>query len=367
MHRISRSIASVCAATILLVCATASAAPLYAAAAAAAERAYADLADQIAQARQDNLRGFRADGVRNEVRAQTTAFTEAMTGLDRELASLRQNPQKNLDLIAELEKAKDRSEDARSRLRTLNSLMSQGDEVMLNAVRSGVMERALRSVAEAMGGAARTIESAHRELDVSEGEQPGYVEIRRLQVEQGKIKFFMNSYVAGRGLTEVEIKLGGRYPVRKLPIVIRASVIDDQKQRLLNLEQEHVVGRSQSVVFDPVVDFSPGHRFQYTGLPGTSIWTAEETYAWEPSPGGTAEAVRRLQQESSDRATVPATGDLVLIHPARVPAQNLTFHVTGTTVRWKRESILNNRAQRGEMVPGNNEARATIVLSLFSD
>lgn len=350
---------------VLAVSTPAEAVVVYAETALAAQRTFEALADLAAEQHQAGLERRSVDAIRNQAREARKQFIAAMSQLDQEIARLRADPKGNAALLAELQKAKKQGEAAREYLKKLTSLMAD-DKTMLGAKKSGFLGRSMRKVAATMGATATTIESAHTALAPAGEGNAGFIEVLELSVTQGEMVFYMKDYVAGRGVVDVPLRKGQRVEVRRFPIRIRAAIQDDNKKRLAKLEKKRVVGSSQ-IEFDNVTGYEKGHKFVYTGKPGTTTWIARESYVWQPSRyGPTSSRIRAFSQTRSDLSTEPKTGDIVEIHPKGASAQGLVLEVSAQCLRWDRRSILVGGERAGKVVPKNNKAKATLKLSYFS-
>lgn len=358
--------ASICAAVLSALLAGGS--PLSAAAvlpqvAIVAQEAETMLKELAHEVRMEALSDRWAARTRDKVGQAIDSYAGVMRDIDRELARLQASPGENADLIAGLEEAKTSSQNARERLITLNSIMKD-TPALKRAHQSGFLERAFTETAAAVARAGKQVEETHRALgEVGSGDwQVGFVEFREIEILEGELEIYMYDKVAGYDAPqEVEVTVGRPFPVRQLPIRFRVCVQDKQKKRLRQMKQRGGTGTIQFLE----TEGAEGHVFAYQGEPGTTTWTARESYTFEKDSTVDANAaIRAIGQASSDGSTDPDHGDILEIHTNRPVAQNLTFWIEGEVLHWERESRL-HRTTKGEVPAEEGTARARIVLSLF--
>lgn len=337
----------------------------YTAAMVAAEKVMTEVADQVNDMRLEAITHKKAEEIRANVLRASEGYRGAVEELRAEIKRLEVNKAGNAPLLAELNKTLSDTEEAKKRMKGIISMMDT-DSNMINAVKSGHLVKTLRSVAEVIGKTRQTVDRAHDVMGSTGSEKPGFIEVRSIESQEGKMHFYMSDYVAGQGFTEVELKQGRKVPVRALPIVIRACVEDDFKTDMTKKRDEHLM--PGGTYFENPGDSSPGHKFKYTNEKvGTSTWIAREEYTWSIDRFTEKSKIRGMRQRSSDPSTKDAKGDIVEIHTAGAVAQNLAFEIEGTVVSWDRRSVLHGREKTGSIVPRNNTARARITVSLFSN
>lgn len=335
---------------------------VYTVAMSAAETGLSHLADYLAEAKVESLKGKKLDEIREKIKTERGHFLSAKGDLMNEIKALEVNPGKNKELIGELKKALAKSEETAQKFNVLNNLLSS-DDALIGAVKSGLLTRTLRETAALVSKTHKIIDDSHAALGSLGAEKAGIVEINQLKALEGKMRFYMYNFVPGKGVVEVEIKVGDRIPVSSFPISIRASVEDEMKTKFRNLKSSGTL--PGGTVFNDVSDATDGHKFSYTNeRVGTTTWVSKEEYTWEPDNADTKKKLTRLSQRNSDPSTEMNKGDVVEIWTV-VPAQKLGFYVTAKTNVWKRRSLLNNKETLGEQVPSNNVGKAYINISVF--
>jgi hypothetical protein len=326
----------------------------------AAETGLSHLADYLADVKVESMTGAKANEIRTEVSKAVKQFMEAKGQLMNEIKALEVNPNANKQHLAELKKALAESENAATRIKTLNNLISSSDASLIGAVKSGHLAKTAREVANLVSRTKKIIDQSNAALGGAIGsEQPGILQINELNVSKGNMLFYMDDYLGGKE----PIKAGVQIPIRSFPIIIRVSVEDDMKIKFRKAKKGGTMpGGTQ---FIEVTDATDGHKFSYTNPQlGETTWVSKEEYTWEPDTLS-KEKITSLSQINSDQSTERSKGDKVEIKTV-VPAQKVGFNVTGKTNIWKRESIVGNVKKQSEEIPTNNEGRAYINFSVFS-
>ena len=326
-----------------------------------AQEAMQEIANKVAAIKLAELNANTADNVRKMIGEARKDFVKGMTDLDQQIATLEVNKDKNADLLAELKKAKAHGQQAEAKLKDLQARMADNDK-MKASLGSGFLVRTLREVAQSMGQAGKTVAAADATLSSTSDDKAGFVEIRELTISKGAMKFYVTDFVPGKGFVEKEIFAGNKIAIRKLPVVIRAAVQEDNKKRLT---EQQAKNDGKTVVFEDV-DGTPGNKFAYGNKMATSLWTAKEEYTWKADLSVAAnKKLRGLSQLNSDIATKAKTGDRAQISPTESVAQNLTFDVEGKSLGWKLVSVRNGVERTEEIAPKNGNAKARIVISIF--
>ncbi|MEH7009690.1 hypothetical protein V7087_02560, partial [Neobacillus niacini] len=331
---------------------------VYTIAMSAAETGLSHLADYLADVKVESMTGAKANEIRTEVDKAVKQFLEAKGQLMNEIKALEVNPNANKQHLAELKKALAESENAATRIKTLNNLISSSDASLIGAVKSGHLAKTAREVANLVSRTKKIIDKSNAALGTIGSEKPGIVKINELKVSKGNMLFYMDEYHGGKEPIKANIEI----PIRSFPIIIRASVEDDMK---IKFRKEKKGGTTEGPQFIDVTDATDGHKFSYTNPRiGTTTWVSKEEYTWEPDTLS-KEKITSLSQTNSDQSTEKSKGDKVEIKTV-VPAQKVGFNVTGKTNIWKRESIIKNIKKQSEEIPTNNEGRAYINFSVFS-
>jgi hypothetical protein len=182
------------------------------------------------------------------------------------------------------------------------------------------------------------------------------MEIRSVQPFRGELVFYVEDYVPGKNWIEVPITPGQEMMIRKLPVVIRACIMDANKKRLK-------AGTANAKMVDIVQ--SGDQAFQYSSAVGETLWTIRgENYKWEPDAKDrwTTQHLRRADARDSSPY---AKGDVLEIFPTQGTAQNLVFFVEASSQGWHRQSIINKKSVIQDLEPQNGVASARVVISIF--
>lgn len=352
------------AALIVLPLGQAAAMSAYLTAAAAAERLYSELNESLKDEMLATRKSGRATQIHNKVMQAAKAFQEHQNRLAEERDRLMVNPKDNATLIAEIDEAQARLRQAQQKIREMVKMVSQSDQVTLNAAKKdGFLAKRAVEVANAIGNARQTIDGTYLALGDTGNESPGSVTIDGIDVTPaGGIVFYMKDYVAGKGVVDVELEVGQTYRVSKLPITIRAAIQNNHKTRLTRMLDEP--RENSEIQFTAIENVSKGHKFEYSGKPGKSVWVANEAYRWNVSDGRGRNKVRALKQRGSDLTVAEETGDVVEIYTEGAVAQHMRF-VVDATGGWTRTSTLSGGVRQVQVPTKPEKARAEIEISLF--
>lgn len=334
-----------------------------------------DLPRQLAAMRRGEWEERTAAEVRESLSVSRQAFVETIRQIDAEIERLKVNlDETNRQRIAELQEAKAQAGDVQTRLVVLNKLMNDR-KTAISALRSGHLERTLNEVVEYCQGFAKTAEAIDAELRTTAVDRPALVNFRHINVHSGEIRFFLadarDERAPQEGWGEKEVHLGRDYRIRTSPVRIRACIMDSQKKRLFDQQnQEH-----RFLTFEKVTGGVPLQTFKYWMLDGgnqarrESVWTTKEQYTWTVGPPSTGTA-QKLQGMRQSNSSVLATRDILALYPKEGTAQNLHFDITARCVGWTLKMTYEGSTRVIEWPPEklrDAEAKASIVLSIFGE
>jgi hypothetical protein len=344
----------------LVVAAVLSAVPLsavaqigYGEAIVACEQASAEMANLVAELRNEQMARQRAEKIQEAVMKLSQKVTDTSISLDAEIKRVKANPDRNKEELAKLEAARAKLKETKSYVKTLVKHSNNVDS-MIGAYKSGLLQRTTEKVNEATKGMGEAIKSSHESLALPVGS----VDFKEVKITEGKLKLFVLS-----GGEQTEVVAGQSIPVRALPIRIRAVVMDEQKTRLSEQKEKGLLPAGTEFV--EVDDNGRGHKFQYSNPNvGTTTWQSTEEYSFVPQDEATKKKIRGLKQTGSDACCKGDKGDVLELH-TEVPAQNLVFQVEGTVVKWQRVSKMKAGERKEDVVPKDNVARAWVTLSVY--
>jgi hypothetical protein len=381
----------------------------------AGEEALDGMENWVLDMKREQNRAVRADRVRDKLKVARDQYSRSLAAVDTEIRRLQVNPEGNRREIANLQRIQKSGGELHERLKLLTSY-ADSDTVLINALRSGNLEKTLRQARDMLNGYKREVAAVRERLDRPGGGFPGEaigsVSIRALESLRGTLSFFMEDYVPGIGWTEVALRPGVDLPIRKLPIVIRASLRDDEKKNLIagaarsgyceaipgsaiavgatsgrpacecmaGLAWDSTYsacvpaadhGTPQSKIplgSGPLVEFLrpnagailTGQVFRYRGQSGEFLMTTQETYTWDIDVN-----TQRLGGALRRSSSPAAKQDIIEIHPAQTLVQNLVLRVEATSTGWRREGTFRNKPFRQDLPPRNNSAAARLVISVL--
>jgi hypothetical protein len=317
----------------------------------ACEKAAAEMANLAAEARNEAMAAQRADAIRDKSKELNEKFIKASQSLTAERARLNTSPKDNAAALKRLDEAEKRLETARSRLKVLTANLADNATV-LNAVRSGFLERTANEVSAATGEVGKALQVSSASLGNA---NVGAVELRELKVNQGKLRLFVVT-----GDKEEELVQGRQVSVPGLPIVIRAEVRDQNRTRLEEQKAKGLLPAGTEFV-ETDGKCKPGRKFAYENARvGRTNWTAKETLKWEPR-GDTQEQLKGFAQRASDPCS---ENDVVELHTKGASVQRLVLGLTGKA-SWKRQSQLKGGNREETVEPQDGTVDAELVLSVW--
>lgn len=324
----------------------------------ATEEAMGAVHDLILQLRLEQQRDIRADRVREKLAEARRQYIRALGELDTEVKRLESNPEANARQLANLRSVRADSTQVHDRLKTLTSLADLSSN-MTAAQRSGALQRTVEELGGFLEKLRRELKATQTGLTRTGVDAVGTVLIVGMESLHGQMQILMEDYVPGQGWVETPVAAGEERLVRRLPVVLRASIRDEVKR---NLSARRAEG-GRTVTFLDVAGALEGQAFQYRSEAGAgeSRWSAAETYEWEMDNPRTKQLVRAWLPRNSTRH---ARNDVLEMHPAQGTAQNIVVRVTGSTV-WTRQSVQNGRETTAEVTPKDGRAQARLVLSVL--
>ncbi len=339
-----------------------------AAASLAGEKAMQEVSFLVLLLRQQQQRQIRADKAVAALATARSLFVESITQIDKDIQALRINEDKNRVDLDRLIQLRADSVSIHAKLKTLTKLSDMANQ-MNAAQRSGMLERTIQETQAFFSRLKQADQATQASLRSGGSDIAGSVEIRSVQMNRGELAFYMEDYVPGRGWTEVAIAPGQEMRIRSLPVVIRASIQDDNKKRLAAELQKtgHDYIDFEASGGIATQAFLTGHAFRYVSSVGIgeSVWTSRgETYKWEADRADrwTMQHLRRVDARDSSPY---AKGDIVAIFPTDGTSQNLVFYVEAGTQGWHRQSVLNGKQVARDFDPQNGTASGRIVISVF--
>jgi hypothetical protein len=323
----------------------------YTEAIAACERAAAEMANLAAEARNEAMAEKRADAIRDKSRDLSRKFIDASQSLRAERERLDTNPKENAAALKRVAEAEKRLEAARERLKVLTANLAD-NQTMLNAVRSGFLERTANEVSAATQEVGKALDAASASLGTA---KVGAVELRELRVNQGKLRLFVVT-----GDREQELVQGKQVFVPGLPITLRAEVRDQNRTRLEEQKARHLLPAGTEFV-ETDGKCKAGRQFAYeNSRVGKTSWTVKETFKWE-TESDSKEQLRGFAQRASDPC---AENDVVELHTKGPAVQRLVLRLAGKAT-WKRQSQLKGGNREETVEPQDGTVDAELVLGVW--
>lgn len=317
----------------------------------ACEQASAEMANLAAEARNEAMAEKRADAIRDKSRELSRKFIDASQALKAERERLNTSPKDNAAALKRLAEAEKRLEAARERLKVLTANLAD-NKTLLNAVRSGFLERTANEVSASTLEVGKALDAANASLA---NDKVGAVELRELTAGASKLRLFVVT-----GGKEEELVQGRQVSVSGLPIAIRAEVRDQNRTRLEEQKAKHMLPAGTEFV-ETDGKCKAGRQFAYeNSRVGKTSWTAKETFKWEPR-GDTQEQLKGFAQRASDPCS---ENDVVELHTKGATAQRLVLRLTGKAL-WKRQSQLKGGNREETVEPQDGTVDAELVLAVW--
>jgi hypothetical protein len=311
---------------------------------------------------QNTQRMIRIDKAKDLLGKARSAYITAIQQVDTEIRRLEQNPDLNRNELARLRSVKQDATQAHRRLSFLSKLTESRQEeknILLGALKSPYFRKTIQEITALNNRLKGTLDTNARTLAGNGSEVIGSIEVRSIDIYRGELELYVMEDLPGGGRIETPLVRDQGVAVRQLPIVVRASIRDENKKRLLAAPENAI-----TIEFEGSDDGLPDQVIRYQGTAGQSVWRTSETYKWEPDNKDPRmrEKLRAFMTRNSSRY---AKGDIAEIHPLGGTVQNLVFYIDAQCDGWHRESTINGRKVEGDIVPKNNTASARLVVSIF--
>lgn len=350
------------AAILLLLSGSAFAQGAYFAAADAAQQQMQKFVDLINDMKHAEWNRQKADEARTQLVGDGKGglmgeVRKASAELDAEITKLKVNPKENAAELKKLTEARKNMDVAKGQLTKLQSHMAS-DQKMKLALKNGTLAKFAADGNAAMTKSTDAIKAVNETTTnaaASGDDKPGTIEIQKMSVKSGKLRFFITEKTG----SEKEVFEGTKVTISKFPVTMRVSIQDTEKVRL---DGQWGSGNANWDEKSPLQ-----HVYAYEGQSGggRSTWTAREEY--KVSASDHKELLRTIGQRNSDASTVKATGDIVEIVPAKAIAQGIGIDVEAKSLKWERVSKFTGSTaeKKADVVSKDNTASAHLVIAFF--